>query len=304
MKKIRGYISALASAILFGCGAIMISAAMARGTKAATVCILRGITFIVSLIVPIKNNHFSLRLTKKQYFHMIPVLGAAAMTNAVLNLAYVYLPTGVASSIHFVYPVIVAAAEAILFRSHINKTIIPFLAVSTIGIILQADLCEAVSVSGIAIALLSSLFWSCYILCFDHSNLRKIHPFVLNFYQGIMLIIIGSLWLLVEGDSFTVPDVACLILIVGDGVIAGVVAHILLQAGIAVLGGPQVAVMSVMEPATSLGLSALFLRQFLSVRQWSACIVILGSSLGLIVMETLRTIRQANAVHLINRKGS
>ena len=134
MEKIRGYLQSLASAILFGCGAVMLSAAMNRGTNAATVCVLRGLVFSSLLLVLIKKRRLSLSLTRKQFFQMVPILCMAGMTSATLNVAYCFLPTGVASSIHFVYPVIVVAAETLLFRTYIKKAALPFLALSMVGI--------------------------------------------------------------------------------------------------------------------------------------------------------------------------
>lgn len=84
------------------------------------------------------------------------------------------------------------------------------------------------------------------------------------------------------------PDAECLLLIIGDGIIAGIVAHLFLQAGVAALGGTLAAVMSVMEPVTSLGLGALLLQQQMSENQWVACLLILGSSLGLMLTDFFR----------------
>ena len=287
MGKILGYLQALASAVLFGCGEVMLSAAMNRGTNAATISVLRGLVFSSLLLTLIKKHRLSLILTRKQFFQMIPILCMAGMTSAALSVSYVYLPTGVASSIHFVYPVIVAAAETLIFRTKVKKAALPFLALSMVGIYLQTNQTGAVVLSGALIALLSAVFWTCYIVLFEHSEIRTIHPFVLNFYQGIVLMAIVGVWLLMSDLPFSVPDVECLILIIGDGVVAGVVAHLFLQAGIAALGGTLAAVMSVMEPVASLGLGALLLQQQMSERQWIACLVILASSLGMMLMDFL-----------------
>ena len=271
--------------MLFGCGAVMLSAAMNRGTNAATVCVLRGLVFSSLLLVLIKKRRLSLSLTRKQFFQMVPILCMAGMTSATLNVAYCFLPTGVASSIHFVYPVIVVAAETLLFRTYIKKAAFPFLALSMVGIYLQTNQTQTVALSGVLIALLSAVFWTSYIVLFEHSELRTVHPFVLNFYQGIILMAIGGIWLAVSDSPFLVADAECLLLIIGDGIIAGIVAHLFLQAGVAALGGTLAAVMSVMEPVTSFGLGALLLQQQMSENQWVACLLILGSSLGLMLTD-------------------
>lgn len=227
MKKIRGYLQSLASALLFGCGAVMLNAAMNRGTNAATVCVLRGLVFSSLLLVLIKKRCLSLSLARKQFFQMVPILCMAGMTSATLNVAYCFLPTGVASSIHFVYPVIVVAAETLLFRTYIKKAAFPFLAFSMVGIyLLQTNQTQTVALSGVLIALLSAVFWTSYIVLFEHSELRTVHPFVLNFYQGIILMAIGGIWLAVSDSPFLVPDAECLLLMIGAGIIAGIVAHL------------------------------------------------------------------------------
>lgn len=99
---------------------------------------------------------------------------------------------------------------------------------------------------------------------------------------------IGGIWLAVSDSPFLVPDAECLLLIIGDGIIAGIVAHLFLQAGVAALGGTLAAVMSVMEPVTSLGLGALLLQQQMSENQWVTCLLILGSSLGLMLTDFFR----------------
>jgi len=287
--RIKGFIYTLSSAVLFGGGAVMLTAALTRGMNVASISILRGLGASAALLLIVKMKGGALKLEKKHFRQLIPILGGSVMTSVVLNMAYNYIPTGAATSIHFIYPVMVAAAETLFFRNRISKTATLFLAAATVGVFLQMDGQSGLNSSGVLITLLSSALWSYYIVSFSHSDLIAVDPFILNFYQGIMTMLVGVGYLLASGSSFVVSDFRCVLLALGEGALAGGLGQVFLQTGVTILGGALASVMSVMEPVSSICMSALFLKQRMTTRQLLSCGVIILSSLGLMMTEYINS---------------
>ena len=63
-----------------------------------------------------------LRVTLREFGVLFGLGALYAFTSLLLTIAYLYIPSGVATTIHFLYPLLVAAIMALFFKDRISET--------------------------------------------------------------------------------------------------------------------------------------------------------------------------------------
>ena len=113
-------------------------------------------------------------VAKRESFHLrlgpairMAVLGTfMAMSSATLYLSFKYMDAGIASTILFSYPIITAVLMTAFFHERItwSTTFSILLAVTGIGLLYRGGDNATLSTVGVALVLLSSLFYAFYII--------------------------------------------------------------------------------------------------------------------------------------------
>lgn len=109
MDKVRGIIYAALSAATFGLIPLYANQAIIDGVNNETILVYRygiaGIIYAVYLLI----RRVNMRLSRPQIKEVILAgVGGYGITAFFLMWSYHYMPTGVATAIHFFYPVVVA----------------------------------------------------------------------------------------------------------------------------------------------------------------------------------------------------
>ena len=107
MKK-QGMLLTAFSAMLFGLIPLLTSVLYANGLDAVSVSFYRYVFIVPVLFLLCRLRNISLRITKNEaIFLLVHVSLFSTLTNLLLNASYVYIHTGVATTLHFLYPMFV-----------------------------------------------------------------------------------------------------------------------------------------------------------------------------------------------------
>ena len=133
MDKVKGILFAALSAATFGLIPLYANQAILDGVNNETILVYRygiaGILYVIYLLFRGTN----MRLNRGEVKEVtIAGVGGYGITAFFLMWSYHYMPTGVATAIHFFYPVVVALLMAIFYKEHLA------LAVKA-GIVLAVD---------------------------------------------------------------------------------------------------------------------------------------------------------------------
>ena len=100
-----------------------------------------------------------------------------------LYMSYNYMDAGIASTILFVYPILVALIMALGFRERITPLTIFCIALAVLGIgLLYEGDGQTLSLTGVTLVLLSSLSYAVYIVGVNRSALAALPTVKLTFY--------------------------------------------------------------------------------------------------------------------------
>lgn len=264
----KGKLFLALSGLFYGILPLFASIAYRGGINGITLSFLRSFISVPLLFVMIKADKKSLKLTHKQLRSVIN-LGTigGALPILLLYLSYNYISTGLATTLHFIYPLVIVITSAVIYHERMSRITLCSVVLVTIGIFMFSDLSVKVSKVGIILALLSGIFYSFYVIYIDRSSLDRMDYIVLTFY--VMVIMSASIFifgLVVGGISFEFSALswsfATLI-----SLITTLGAMPLLQVGIRYEGASTAGIISTIEPITTIILGAAFLGEIIGTGQ-------------------------------------
>ncbi len=268
MEKVRGIIYTILSAVIFGIMPILARLAYEGGVNAFTLVFLRSFFSLLMLLTYLIIKKVNFKVNKEQIKTLI-ILGILGytMTTLTLFMSYNYVSVGLATTLHFIYPVVVTLISILLFKENIYFSKIIALILSGIGIyLLIGNDGGNGSVKGIILSLASGIFYSYYLLGVAYSKIKTLNSFVLTFYlsliASVFLFIVG---VFTEELSFNMSSKAWGI----SGIIAfftSIMAVILLQTGIKMIGASTASILSTFEPIVGIILGVLILNETITIR--------------------------------------
>lgn len=188
----------------------------------------------------------------------ICLLGAArAMTSLSLVVAYRSISTGVASSIHFLYPLAVACGMALFFKERISWRVVAAIVVSLLGaVLLSADDLRTGgedAAAGIGAACVSVLCYSGYMIGVRKTRAARIDSAALTFYvTAFGAILFGCCGVAFDGGIQLVTGWKMWLCVLGIALPATAISNITLVQAIKYIGPTLTSLFGAMEPLTAM----------------------------------------------------
>jgi len=279
-----GMVFAILSAVLFGSMPLFSKIAYAYGCNAYTVAFGRFLvgalgSGIVVTILP----DISFRVTRPEFHKLAGLSVFYAATPVLLYEAYRGISTGLATTLHFTYPVIVMMIGTVAFhnRLHARQIICLFICVAGIACFYKPGQTE--SASGMALAVASGFTYALYILFLGRSGLHRLHVMVVTFWISLLSATEIGLAALVGGKLTLFIPWQGWLAIVGLGLFATVLALALFQLGVFLCGDVKASLLSTFEPLTGVILGVLVFHEALTPRTVAGIALILLSTLLLVI---------------------
>ena len=274
----KGKVCLLLSAFIYGLAPMLSKIAYRGGANVMTLTFLRTFMMLPPLFVWMKMNRYSLKITASELIK-IAALGivGGTLTNVSLYLSYDYISTGLATTLHFIYPLMIIVVSALVYRERISKTQLLAAVLVTGGIFMFVNLNTRSDTLGVFLALMSGIFYSFYVVYMDYSGINKMDFVKLTFYLLIFMsagTLIFGVWTgtldfaAMDGEGWALSFIISLI--------TTVLALPLFQLGVRYEGAPSAGIISAIEPITTLALGALFLGERMSLPQLLGGVIILA----------------------------
>lgn len=290
MGKFKGYILAAFAAAAYGTNPAFAIPLYEMGMNPNSVLLFRygmGIP-ILALIIAIRKIDF--RLHKDE---IIPtfILGVLmAVSSLTLFESYNYMNSGIASTLLFVYPIMVAVIMTFFFKEHFKASLILCFIFMIGGLLLlmrpSGD--NALSGFGFLLVMVSALTYAVYIVLVNASKaISRIPTTKLLFY----VLIFGSsvfLFKIAVGTELTLPGkhVGWYNLL-ALAIIPTVLSLACTSAAIHIIGSTPTAIFGALEPVTAVVLSVVFLNQSITNQE------IIG---GLLIVVATTIVVTSNSV--------
>ena len=262
MKK--GYIYTALSAIIFGLMPLLTKIIIARGATSLTIPFFRVFYVTIVLFLVLKIKKIDLHLEKRDLLSAILTsIFGSGLTIIILNESYNYVDTGIATSLHFLYPLFVAILCCFFYGEKIKKKQIISLSFALVGIICFMSKGNG-SLFGYFLAIASGLTYAFYLVKMDKTGLVKMNALKLSFYLALFTTIeIFTMNLYMQEVVFKI-DVLSYGLLLVLALSSSFLATVLLQKGVLLLGSTRASFICLLEPVTSMIVGILWLNEALT----------------------------------------
>lgn len=262
MKK--GYIYIALSAIIFGLMPLLTKIIIARGATSLTIPFFRVFYVTIVLFLVLKIKKIDLHLEKRDLLSAILTsIFGSGLTIIILNESYNYVDTGIATSLHFLYPLFVAILCCFFYGEKIKKKQIISLSFALVGIICFMSKGNG-SLFGYFLAIASGLTYAFYLVKMDKTGLVKMNALKLSFYLALFTTIeIFTMNLYMQEVVFKM-DVLSYGLLLVLALSSSFLATVLLQKGVLLLGSTRASFICLLEPVTSMIVGILWLNEALT----------------------------------------
>ena len=173
---------------------------------------------------------------------------------------YNYLSSGVATTIHFMYPVVTTIMMMVFYNEARKGSTLLAVLLAVVGVgVLSWQSNEETSLHGVIIELISACCYAFYLIRVNRSRVRNMDGMKLTFYvMGIGALIFGAEAL--RQDEFqmitTSVQASHLLLL---GIVCTVVTNLCLVMAVQRIGSTMTAVLGALEPLTAVALGCLLM---------------------------------------------
>ena len=284
-SKIKGYIAGIIAAIAYGTNPVGALFLYQEGFNPPSVIFYRFTFAVIILAIILLVQKVPFRINKFE-FKVLLSLGVLFAASALsLYTSFKHLDSGVASTILFAYPVMVAVIMAVFFKEKASMMMILSIILSIIGILLlyQGDGDAKMSLWGVILVLISSLTNAVYIVVVNRTQI-SMPPFKMTFYiMAFAAVVIALYSFCVPGSRImAIPSWTALGWICMVAIVPTIIAMTMLNIGILHAGSTPTAILGALEPVTAVCISVLVFDGLFTVRLVCGIVLILAAVLLII----------------------
>ena len=293
--KHKGIICGILAAVCYGTNPLGALPLYEEGVNTSSVLFLRFSIATLILGVVMIANRKSFAVTRGELTTMASLGALMAVSSLTYYQSFRYMDAGIASTILFVYPVMVAVIMATFFREKVTATTITsiVLAMAGIGLLYRGDAGISLSMTGVMLVMVSSLTYAVYIVIVNQSEIRM-SIVKLTFY--VLLICAMCLF----AYSFTSSDLhlmlppsprawffACWL-----GLVPTVLSLLFMTIAVHEVGATPTAIMGALEPLTAVAIGVMMFGEAFTFRLCIGIVLILAAVLLIVAGKhfLLRTI--------------
>lgn len=253
MERIRGIFYACLSAATFGMIPLFVNRAILDGVNNDTILVYRYTlaTLIYGVFLLIRKTDLRISLRELKEVSLAGV-GGYGVTAFFLFLSYHYMPTGIATSIHYLYPVVVAVFMALFYRERLTLVVRTAILLAIAGVAFLSWSEGAIRWIGLVFILLSTVTYGIYIVALNRPVLKAMHPSVLTFWV-LALSALFYIFLALSRRTFhLVVTPHFLFDMTMLGLLSTVVSARLLVSAVKLIGSVSTSVLGTLEPITAI----------------------------------------------------
>lgn len=182
--KVKGYILGAVAAATYGMNPLFTLPLYKEGMDPDSVLFFRYLFAIPILGIMLKVRGRNFKLKQKEVLPLIILGWLVAISSLTLFQSYNYMEAGIASTILFVYPILVALIMAVIFKEKITlQTILCILlALSGIGLLYKGGDGATLSLIGVGLVMGSALSYAIYIVGVNRPVLKDVATLKVTFY--------------------------------------------------------------------------------------------------------------------------
>ena len=206
-EKAKGYLLAVIAAATYGMNPLFALPLYKAGMNPDSVLFFRYLFAIPLLAVMIKARGRNFRLQRREVLPLVVMGVLMALSSLTLFQSYNYMGAGIASTLLFVYPILVALIMALVFKEKVTlqTALCILLALCGIGLLYKGSDGSTLSLPGTLLVFASALSYAIYIVGVNRPMLKNVATLKVTFYVLLFGVTLFVVRLCMDG-SISYPD--------------------------------------------------------------------------------------------------
>ena len=268
MSNLKGYLFAAIAAASYGTNPIFAIPLYREGISVTSVLFMRYAMAVAIMFFATMIKSPKAFVIKPKYVGLLAFMGILMVLSSIaLFESYKYLSAGIASTLLFFYPVMVAIIMAIFYKERLTKKSWACLVTAFLGVVILSKNDDGgfISLLGLTLVMLSSLSYAIYLVYINRGPMKKINTSTITFY-----VILGGFLVMIPycllDDGLMLPKTTpAWINAIGLGFFPTVISLIFTSRAIALIGSTETAIFGALEPLTAVILGILILGETLTI---------------------------------------
>lgn len=261
MKKLNGILWGMLSGASFGLIPLFTIPLMSAGLTVDSILFYRFAVSALLLGGLLLARKESFKITIRQAVRLF-LLGMLYMASAFFLLwGYEFMPAGIATTIHFLYPVCVLLLMVLFFGERIVLSNIGAVILAVLGVVLLSaseGASETIPTQGMVIVVTSALTYALYIIGVKKMGLANMDGFKLSFYVLLSTALLFGVKTIVFGDGvMPLQGVGSVVNVLLLALVPTVVSNFALIRSIKTVGSTTTSILGALEPMTAVSVGVL-----------------------------------------------
>lgn len=268
MSNLKGYLFAAIAAASYGTNPIFAIPLYREGISVPSVLFMRYAMAVAIMFVTTMIKSPKAFVIKPKYVGLLAFMGILMVLSSIaLFESYKYLSAGIASTLLFFYPVMVAVIMAIFYKERLTKKSWACLVTAFLGVVILSknDDGDFISLLGLTLVMLSSLSYAIYLVYINRGPMKKINTSTITFYVILGGFLVMIPYCLLDGGLMLPKTTPAWINAIGLGFFPTVISLIFTSRAIALIGSTETAIFGALEPLTAVILGILILGETLTI---------------------------------------
>ncbi len=268
-SKYKGILFGVIAAVAYGTNPLFSLPLYAEGMTPDSVLFYRYAigSLLLGAILLLKGETF--RIRKNEIIPLFIFGLLVAGSSITLFKSFLYMDAGVASTILFVYPVMVAVLMAVFLKERASWLTYGCILLALLGIALlyKGEGGKTLNTTGLILVGLSALLYAVYIVVVGHSAVKNMSSGKMTFW----IILFGLLVFIVSTGFMTnlqpiPPTVKGWGNILGIAIVPTIISIVFINVSVKHIGATNVAILGALEPVTALLIGILVFHEAFTLR--------------------------------------
>lgn len=275
----KGILNGVIASVSYGMNPLFALPLYAQGIEVNSVLFYRYFFAVVIYFLWLKCvKKISLKIAKSELVPLFFLGIFFSLSSLTLFESFHYIEAGIACTILFIYPVIVALIMAIFFKEKITKTVVSAIFLTSIGIALlyKGKPDSVLSLKGVAIVLASAFLYAFYIVGVKSIKaIKSMNSAKLSFYVMLfgLLVYVVNLKFCTNLQGLT--TITAWLFVIGLAIFPTIISLETIGFAIKLIGSTNTAILGALEPLTAIFFGILFFNESLTLRISIGVILIL-----------------------------
>ena len=290
MNNLKGFLYGIATSVTFGLIPLFTLPLMAKGLIFDSILFYRFLlaTAALGVMMLLKKETFRIQMRDVPVLILLGLLytGSAMF----LFWGYNFMGAGVATTIHFTYPIFVTLLMFVFFREKASwiTWLAILLAIAGVAKLSIKGSELTLDPLGMLIVILSAMAYASYIIVVNKSRVRSMNGRKLAFYVFIVSTLLFAVKAMSNEGIQPVPDALSWINLFLLAVVPTVISNITLVLAVHHIGGTLTSVLGAMEPVTAVCIGAFVFQEEFTWQSGLGILLIITAVTLIILSKTIQ----------------